>query len=80
MSDNPLTEEVAKDLAAALVKQPAIRAVNLNDTGLTDAGVIAVCGSLLAAAQLEELELALNEVTLRGARAIGMILLARRAD
>jgi large subunit ribosomal protein L31/Ran GTPase-activating protein 1 len=64
LSDNPLTEEVADELAACLAKQPHLRHVNLNDTGLQDEGVEAVCKALAGAApQLESLELALNEIT-----------------
>jgi hypothetical protein len=50
LSDNPMTEEVAPALAAALAQQPALTALNLNDTSLTDGGVAAVCKALAGAA------------------------------
>ena len=46
-SDNPLTAEAAPALAAALARQPALRVLNLNDTGLGPDGVAALCGGLL---------------------------------
>jgi large subunit ribosomal protein L31/Ran GTPase-activating protein 1 len=71
LSDNPLTEEVAGELAACLAKQPHLRHVNLNDTGLQDEGVEAICKSLAGAApQLESLELALNEISPTGVRQV----------
>lgn len=75
LSDNPLTEEVAAELAACLAKQPHLRSLNLNDTGLQDEGVQAVCKALAgpaAAPQLEVLELALNEITPAGSRYVVM--------
>jgi len=75
LSDNPLTEEVAAELAACLAKQPHLRSLNLNDTGLQDEGVQAVCKALAgpaAAPQLEVLELALNEITPSGSRYVVM--------
>lgn len=75
LSDNPLTEEVAQELAACLAKQPNLKHLNLNDTGLTDDGIEAVCKALAApgaAAQLETLELALNEITPAGIRYVVM--------
>ena len=71
ISDNPLTEEVAPALAACLAAQPNLVHLNLNDTSLTDEGVQEVCKALVGAApQLEVLELALNEITPVGARAV----------
>lgn len=73
LSDNPLTEEVASELAACLAKQPNLRHVNLNDTGLQDEGVETVCKALAGAApQLETLELALNEISPTGIRYVVM--------
>jgi hypothetical protein len=45
-----MTEEVAPALAAALALQPALTALNLNDTSLTDDGVAVVCRALAGAA------------------------------
>lgn len=71
LSDNPLTEEVAGELAACLARQPQLRHVNLNDTGLQDEGVEAICKALAGAApQLESLELALNEISPTGVRQV----------
>eukprot|EP00198_Chlamydomonas_reinhardtii_P008040 XP_001697377.1 RAN GTPase activating protein, RANGAP1 [Chlamydomonas reinhardtii] len=86
-SDNPLTAEAAPALAAALARQPALRVLNLNDTGLGPDGVAALCGGLLqsyAAAeatgqprqQLEELGLALNEVDPTAAKAVAALVAA----
>jgi hypothetical protein len=50
LSDNPLTEEVAPALAGVLAAQPGLRALNLNDTSLTDAGIVQVCRALASAA------------------------------
>jgi large subunit ribosomal protein L31/Ran GTPase-activating protein 1 len=74
LSDNPLTEEVAGELAACLEKQPQLRHLNLNDTGLLDEGVEAICKALAGAAapELESLELALNEITPAGTRYVVM--------
>lgn len=73
ISDNPLTEEVAPALAACLAAQPHLTYLNLNDTSLTDEGVQEVCKALAGAApQLQVLELALNEITPVGARAVVM--------
>lgn len=71
LSDNPLTEEVAGELAACLAKQPHLRHVNLNDTSLQDEGVEAICKALAGAAPaLESLELALNEISPTGIRQV----------
>jgi large subunit ribosomal protein L31/Ran GTPase-activating protein 1 len=79
VSDNPLTSACAPDLAACVARSPKLASLNLNDTSLGDAGVEAVCDALgrkdaASAAALEELELALNEVTARGARALARVL------
>lgn len=72
LSDNPLTEEVGSALAACLAAQPQLAHLNLNDTSLTDEGVAVVCRALAggAAPQLQTLELALNEITATGAKAV----------
>lgn len=73
ISDNPLTEEVAPALADCLAAQPNLTHLNLNDTSLTDEGVQEVCRALAGAApKLEVLELALNEITPIGAKAVVM--------
>lgn len=61
LSDNPMTSEVAPALAAALAQQPQLRALNLNDTSLTDEGVATVCKGLVGAAP---------ELQVRGARSV----------
>eukprot|EP00887_Chlorella_sp_A99_P001191 scaffold14.g1191.t1 len=78
LHDNPLTGEFAEDLAAALARQPHLHALVLNDTSLGDEGVGPIAAALAAAApQLEELELALNEITAEGAGAVGALLAAK---
>lgn len=58
-------------LGACLAQQPALACLNLNDTGLTDAGVGVLCKALAGATpQLQVLELALNEITPAGARSV----------
>lgn len=75
LSDNPMTGEVAESLAAMLKGQPHLRALNLNDTSLEDEGVSTIAQALTdAAPQLEELELALNEVTPEGAKQLAAAL------
>ena len=75
LSDNPLTEEVASELASCLAHQPALTHLNLNDTSLQDEGIQAVCKALAepgTAQQLEVLELALNEISPTGIRYVVM--------
>ena len=68
LSDNPMTSEVAEELAQTLRQQPLLKALNLNDTSLGDVGVSTVAAALAESpAQLEQLELALNEITPAGA-------------
>ncbi|KAL3151845.1 hypothetical protein ABBQ38_012810 [Trebouxia sp. C0009 RCD-2024] len=75
LSDNPMTGDVAKALAAMLQHQPHLRALNLNDTSLEDAGVSTIAQALAnSAPELEELELALNEVTPEGAKELAAAL------
>lgn len=71
ISDNPMTEAIAPALAATLPLHPNLLVLNLNDTGLTDTGITTVCAALQnSAPQLEELHLALNEITPDGASAV----------
>jgi large subunit ribosomal protein L31/Ran GTPase-activating protein 1 len=82
LSDNPLTAEAAPALAEALAAAPALTALNLNDTCLTDEGITLICGALAkpgAAPKLRELELALNEVTPEGAAAVAGALAGKTA-
>lgn len=75
LSDNPMTGDVAEALAAMLQQQPHLRALNLNDTSLEDAGVSTIAQALAnSAPELEELELALNEVTPDGAKELAAAL------
>ena len=68
LSDNPLTSEVADSLSSMLAQQPLLRSLNLNDTSLTDEGVSTVCQAVgRSSPNLQELELALNEITVEGA-------------
>ena len=46
LSDNPMTGDVADSLAAMLQHQPHLRALNLNDTSLEDAGVTTIAQAL----------------------------------
>jgi Ran GTPase-activating protein (RanGAP) involved in mRNA processing and transport len=63
LSDNPLTSEVAEELAAAIKAQTCLKELVLNDTSLGDEGVIVLAEALPStASSLEVLQLALNEV------------------
>ncbi len=69
LSDNPMTAEVASALARTIMGQPQLRALILNDISLTDEGVAPILEALIEGApHLEELELALNEITPEGAK------------
>lgn len=46
LSDNPMTGDVAESLAEMLRGQPHLRALNLNDTSLEDAGVSTIAQAL----------------------------------
>ena len=46
LSDNPITGDVAESLAEMLRGQPHLRALNLNDTSLQDAGVSTIAQAL----------------------------------
>uniref|UniRef100_A0A7S0R6D9 WPP domain-containing protein n=1 Tax=Chlamydomonas leiostraca TaxID=1034604 RepID=A0A7S0R6D9_9CHLO len=73
VSDNPMTEEVAPALAALIRAQPGLKALNLNDTSLTNDGAVVVALALAEGAPaLEELGLALNEITAAGAKAVAV--------
>lgn len=50
ISDNPMTSEIAADLAATLAEQPRLRCLNLNDTSLGDEGVSEVAVAVAGAA------------------------------
>jgi Ran GTPase-activating protein (RanGAP) involved in mRNA processing and transport len=80
LSDNPMTEEVAPAVAECVRRQPHLKYLNLNDTSLTDQGVKLVCSALSqpgACQELEELELALNEITPEGARSVALAVLGK---
>ena len=51
ISDNPMTSEIAEDLAAALRQHAGLRCLNLNDTSLGDEGVATVAEAVAEAAQ-----------------------------
>lgn len=69
ISDNPMTEEIAPAAAALIRAQPNLKYLNLNDTSLTNDGVVTVALAIAESAPLlEDLGLALNEVTPQGAR------------
>ena len=71
LSDNPMTSEVAGELAGLIRSQPRLQVLNLNDTSLGDEGVAAVAEALSTSApELVELELALNEITPEGAKVL----------
>ncbi|KAG2492745.1 hypothetical protein HYH03_008911 [Edaphochlamys debaryana] len=85
LSDNPLTSEVAAELAKALAHQPRLSILNLNDTSLGPDGVVTLCQGLLTsygatdnkpAHQLTELGLALNEVDPAAAKAVAALVAA----
>ena len=73
LSDNPMTAEVAEELAETIRAQPKLQSLILNDISLcgddnTD-GLAQICAALTASApHLEELELALNEISVEGAK------------
>jgi len=80
--DNPMTEEAAAALATAIMAQPHLLTLNLNDTCLCDKGVSQIAAALqhaTAAEKLETLELALNEITPDGAEAVAMAIVAKGA-
>ncbi|KAJ9527014.1 hypothetical protein QJQ45_025289 [Haematococcus lacustris] len=71
ISDNPMTAAVGPALAALVLVQPCLKILNVNDTSLTDKGAMAVAVALgNSSCQLEELEMALNEITPAGAKAV----------
>lgn len=79
LHDNPMTAEVAPALALALPRHTGLIALNLNDTSLGDEGVAAIAAALAQAApQLQELELALNEITAEGAVALAQMLTGKK--
>ena len=71
LSDNPMTAEMAEELADTLGSQPNIQALILNDMSLTDEGVGCLLTALAQGAPaLQQLELALNEITPEGAKVV----------
>jgi hypothetical protein len=58
ISDNPMTGEIAADLAAALRRHGGLRALNLNDTGLGDEGIAMLAEAVAGAAHELEVGLA----------------------
>ena len=69
LSDNPMTADMAEDLAETLKGHPRLKALILNDMSLTDEGVGCILAALKDhAPELEHLELALNEITPEGAK------------
>lgn len=78
ISDNPLTADVIPALCQLVQHQPHLQALNLNDTGLTDDGVVQVCQVLAQGApDLQDLGLALNEVGSAGARGVALVLASK---
>jgi Ran GTPase-activating protein (RanGAP) involved in mRNA processing and transport len=74
--DNPMTSEIAEELASLLGKHSKLKKLNLNDTCLGDDGVETVASALAngAAPVLEELEMELNEITVTGAEPLAAAL------
>ena len=71
LSDNPMTADMAEELAETLKGQPRIQTLILNDMSLTDEGVVSIVEALTGSApELAHLELALNEITPEGAKVI----------
>ena len=69
LSDNPMTSDVAVALADLVSSHSQLRSLNLNDTSLGDEGVTVLSRALAESApDLEELELALNEITAESAK------------
>ena len=72
LHDNPLTSEVASGLATVISRHVGLKKLNLNDTCLGDDGIGPVAGALsMAAVELEDLQLELNEITLDAAETLG---------
>ena len=77
LSDNPMTAEVASALAHTIAGQPQLRALILNDISLMDEGIGPILEALVEGApDLEELELALNEITQEGVKVRQTLILA----
>ncbi len=58
-----------------MVSRVCTQVLNINDTSLTDKGIRDVCLAVAqSSAPLEEIELALNEITPQGAKAVALAL------
>lgn len=69
LSDNPMTADMADELAETLKGHSKLKVLILNDMSLTDEGVGCILAALKESApDLEQLELALNEITTEGAK------------
>lgn len=73
LSDNPMTAAVSDELVTTVKAHPSLRSLILNDILLCEnedsEGLEKICEALKdCAPELEELELALNEITAEGAR------------
>lgn len=75
LHDNPLSCKCGMAFADLVIKQTNLNVLNLNDTCLEDTGIEKLALSLAqGAAQLERLELELNEITPEGAAELGAAL------
>lgn len=78
LSGNPMTPDYAKDLGEALKQQRNLKHLNLSDTLLEDKGLETILQALgRAAPYLEELELATNEITPKGAQHLARCLMGK---
>ncbi|KAK9822823.1 hypothetical protein WJX81_005289 [Elliptochloris bilobata] len=78
LSGNTMTADAAPGLAQALRGQQGLRALYLNDAGLGDEGVAAIAEALAEGSiELEELELAFNDLTEDGAASLAAALWRR---
>ena len=75
LHDNPLTGEAAPSLAAAISCHSCLKRLNLNDTCLEDHGVSIIASALASSAgEIEELELELNEISVKSANILAAAL------
>ena len=78
--DNPMTSEIATDLASVLQKHTGLVRLNLNDTSLGDEGIETVAAALATGTPvLQELELELNEITPVGAEVLAGALAKKKS-
>ena len=75
LSDNPMTSDVAGELASTIRRHPKLKSLILNDISLCGDGsvdgLLDICSALNESApELEELELSLNEITEEGGKVI----------